>query len=163
MINNDLQTIIAERCEITSRHTNEKKEWRIVRVNTESWRRKHGCALPRLTSTAEADSDKARVSRIVQLLENGGRADNRLRVGLWGGRWERDRAHTAQYGGVAAAQSHRRAAWQAPDSEPSWRYAVLLWHCTGKRSVVAHAPQSDQPALPLLDTGCSEYVLEIAD
>lgn len=110
MINNDQQTIMAERCEITSRHKNEKKEWRIVRVNTESWRREHSCALPRLTSMAEADSDKARVSRIVQLLENGGRADSRLRVGLWGGRWERDRAHTAQYGGVAAAQRHCRAA-----------------------------------------------------
>lgn len=68
MISNDQQTIMAERCEITSRHKNEKKEWRIVRVNTESWRREHSCALPRLTSMAEADSDKARVSRIVQLL-----------------------------------------------------------------------------------------------
>lgn len=62
-----------------------KRSGGLFRVNTESWRREHSCAQPRLTSMAEADSDKARVSRIVQLLENGGRADNRLRVGCGAG------------------------------------------------------------------------------
>lgn len=110
-MNNDLQTIMAERCEITSRHKNEKKEWRIVRVNTESWRREHSCVLPRLTSMAEADSDKARVSRIVQLLENGGRADNRLRVGCGVEREvrARPRAHgTIWRSGCSAAPPPRR-------------------------------------------------------
>lgn len=87
-----------------------KKEWRIVRVNTESWRREHSCALSRLTSMAEADSDKARVSWIVQLFREWWESGQPTPSGVVGREVRaRPRAHgTIWRSGCSAAPPPRR-------------------------------------------------------
>lgn len=128
-------TITAERCRQYGPTEKWKNEWmrRIVWVKTESWRREQTFVEPcraRLVmyidgrlwqSKSQSESDRPIIREWWESAKR--TSDSEWGCGAGGETERRERAHNM------AEWLQRRAARQAPDSEPSWHYGSGLRYC----------------------------------